>query len=175
LNKDGEQDVDEDYVISPSANLRLIDNLFGIPDKIIIPERYIPDTVSTMSLRFNKIISFWWLKFFYKKAKRIRKYLQMPCSNFQDMDNQTPEERQVRLKKADSIRRMLADQGSPAANAMNSLGDSGSSMGDQSIMSAEVRQQMGEEKRQREHLLGLNQIIAQQVMEKSRMVAGRVM
>ena len=28
----------------------------------------------------------------------------------QDMDNQTPEERQVRLKKADSIRRMLADQ-----------------------------------------------------------------
>jgi hypothetical protein len=48
LNKDGEQDVDEDYVISPSANLRLIDNLFGIPDKIIIPERYIPDTVSIM-------------------------------------------------------------------------------------------------------------------------------
>ena len=48
LNKDGEQDGDEDNanVISPSSNLRMIDNLFGIPDKIIIPERYIPDTVS---------------------------------------------------------------------------------------------------------------------------------
>ena len=29
--------------------------------------------------------------------------------SFQDVDNVTPEERQVRLKKADSIRRMLAD------------------------------------------------------------------
>ena len=90
----------------------------------------------------------------------------------QDMDNQTPEERQVRLKKADSIRRMLADQSGPAGN-MNSLGDSGSSLGDQSTMSAEVRQQMDEEKRQREHLLGLNQLIAQQVKERSRMVAGK--
>ena len=91
----------------------------------------------------------------------------------QDMDNQTPEERQVRLKKADSIRRMLAEQSGPAGNAMNSLGDSGSSLGDQSTMSAEVRQQMDEEKRQREHLLGLNQLIAQQVKERSRMVAGK--
>lgn len=31
-------------------------------------------------------------------------------SPLQDMDNLTPEERQVRLKKADSIRRMLAEQ-----------------------------------------------------------------
>ena len=51
LNKDGDPDVDEDKgsenVISPSsASIRLIDNLFGVPDKIIIPERYIPDTVS---------------------------------------------------------------------------------------------------------------------------------
>ena len=50
LNKDGDQDGDEDSaggnVISPSSNLRMIDNLFGIPDKIVIPERYIPDTVS---------------------------------------------------------------------------------------------------------------------------------
>ena len=92
-------------------------------------------------------------------------------NNLQDMDNQTPEERQVRLKKADSIRRMLAEQSGPA-NAMNSLGDSGSSMGDQSTMSAEARQQMEEEKQQRSHLLALNQVIAQQVMERSRMVAG---
>ena len=31
---------------------------------------------------------------------------------FQDVDNVTPEERQVRLKKADSIRKMLADTSS---------------------------------------------------------------
>ena len=88
------------------------------------------------------------------------------------MDNQTPEERQVRLKKADSIRRMLADQSGPASHNVNSLGESGSSMGDQSTISAEARQQMDEDKRQREHLLALNQVIARQVMEKSRMVAG---
>ena len=90
------------------------------------------------------------------------------------MDNQTPEERQVRLKKADSIRRMLADQSGPSGHKMNSLGDSGSSMGDQSTMSAEVKQQLEEDKRQREHLLALNQVIARQVMEKSRMVAGKL-
>ena len=90
------------------------------------------------------------------------------------MDNQTPEERQVRLKKADSIRRMLVDQTGPAGNNMNSLGDSGSSLGDQSSISAEAKQQMEEEKRQKHHLLALNQVIAQQVMERSRMVAGKL-
>merc|ERR1711963_375716 len=120
INKDDERDI----VKGTPTSTRIIDNLFGIPDKIVIPERYIPET---------------------------------------DMDNQTPEERQVRLKKADSIRRMLAEQSGPA-NAMNSLGDSGSSMGDQSTMSAEARQQMEEEKQQRSHLLALNQVIAQQVM-----------
>ena len=34
-------------------------------------------------------------------------------------------------------------------------------------------QAMDEEKKQREHLLALNQVIARQVMEKSRMVAGK--
>ena len=52
LNKDGDPDVDKDKegenVISPSSvSTRLIDNLFGIPDKIVIPERYIPETVSS--------------------------------------------------------------------------------------------------------------------------------
>ena len=28
-----------------------IDSLFGVPDKIVIPERYIPDTVSITTLR----------------------------------------------------------------------------------------------------------------------------
>lgn len=74
-----------------------IDRLFGVPDKIVIPERYIPDTVS---LR--------------KKVSRVptKAYFLL-----QDMDNLTPEERQVRLKKADSIRRMLAEQ--PSAGQTN--------------------------------------------------------
>ena len=57
LNKDGDQDGDEEspgaQVISPSSNLRMIDNLFGIPDKIVIPERYIPETVITFLIELN--------------------------------------------------------------------------------------------------------------------------
>ena len=34
------------------SGLSTIDNLFGAPDKILIPERYIPDTVSTANI-FN--------------------------------------------------------------------------------------------------------------------------
>lgn len=36
------------------------------------------------------------------------------------------------------------------------------------------KQALDEEKKQREHLLALNQVIARQVMEKSRMVAGNI-
>ena len=171
LNKDGDQDGNEDtagaQVISPSSNLRMIDNLFGIPDKIVIPERYIPDTVNIFESLYMKT------RIIFSVKVIIEAYSYYFNTNeLQDMDNQTPEERQVRLKKADSIRRMLAEQSGPAGNGMNSLGDSGSSMGDQSTMSAEARQQMEEEKQQRSHLLALNQVIAQQVMERSRLVAG---
>lgn len=96
-----------------------IDNLFGVPDKIKIPERYIPDV---------------------------------------DMENQTPEERQTRLKKADSIRRMLAGSTATPIVARGENGD--------------AKTQMSAEKNQRGQLLALNQVLAQQVMEKSRMVAG---
>lgn len=96
-----------------------IDSLFGVPDKILIPERYIPDT---------------------------------------DMDILTPEERQVRLKKADSIRRMLADTGATTGSRNADETEGGDP---------------AEEKKEREHLLALNQVIARQVMEKSRMVAGK--
>ena len=58
LNKDGDQDGNEDsagaQIISPSSNLRMIDNLFGIPDKIVIPERYIPDTVNIFESLYMK-------------------------------------------------------------------------------------------------------------------------
>lgn len=32
------------------ASAKIIDNLFGVPDKIVIPERYIPDTVSAVMI-----------------------------------------------------------------------------------------------------------------------------
>lgn len=37
-----------------------------------------------------------------------------------------------------------------------------------------LKRKVVEEKRQREHILQLNQILAKQVMEKSKMVAGRL-
>ena len=80
------------------------------------------------------------------------------------MDHQTPEEREVRLKKADSIRRMLADQGHHGPGESNEAS---------SLDSSEAKQQLDEEKKHRERLLALNQVIAQQVLEKSRMVAGK--
>ena len=40
-----------------------IDSLFGVPDKIVIPERYIPDTVSIITFRGNTKTS---LKLGYK-------------------------------------------------------------------------------------------------------------
>ena len=83
----------------------------------------------------------------------------------QDMDHQTPEEREVRLKKADSIRRMLADQ-----SASGGGGDLETGAEASSLESAEAER--SEEKKHRERLLALNQVIAQQVLEKSRMVAG---
>ena len=62
----------------------------------------------------------------------------------------TPEERQIRLKKADSIRKMLADSAPVTSKEAQDDG----------------------KKKEREQLLALNQVIAQQVMEKSRIVAG---
>jgi len=91
-----------------------IDNLFWAPDKISIPERYMPEM---------------------------------------DADEVTPEEREVRLKKADSIRKMLAEQSTTASASKNS-------------------ETMGEEKKEREHLLALNQVIAQQVLQKRRSLPG---
>ena len=43
IRKDGTTEI----VKATPVSEKLIDNLFGVPDKIIIPERYIPETVST--------------------------------------------------------------------------------------------------------------------------------
>lgn len=105
-------------------NSATIDNLFGVPEKIVIPERYIPET---------------------------------------DMDYISQEERQVRLKKADSIRRMLTETSATPATGAAGINPS-NELNNESLT---------EEKKQREHLLALNQVLARQVMEKSRMVAER--
>merc|ERR1712019_21066 len=73
------------------------DNLFGVPEKINIPERYVPD----------------------------------------QREESSPEEKRTRLKKADSIRKMLADSSTPVVKRKES---------DKSI-------NMNGEKKQREQIL----------------------
>lgn len=103
----------------PEFRTNALDNLFGAPEKINIPERYIPEQT----------------------------------------DEKSPEEKRTRLKKADSIRRMLAD--SSATPVVTRRGDK------------ERPTNISEDKRQREQILALNQVLARQVMEKSRAVAGQ--
>ncbi|CAH2054449.1 unnamed protein product, partial [Iphiclides podalirius] len=86
-----------------------IDQLLAAPQKILIPERYIPEKPPELS----------------------------------------PEEQQKRQEKVESIKKMLTD----------SSGDS-------------AKSPAGEEKRQREHLLQMNQILAKQVTEMSKIIAG---
>jgi len=108
-----------DVVRSTYAGEFRVDNLLGVPEKINIPERYVPE---------------------------------------EQVDERSPEERRTRLKKADSIRRMLAE-----------------SQANQPIPKREGDQAgtVAEDRRQREQMLALSQVLARQVMEKSRVVAGQ--
>ena len=45
----------------PKISTNTIDNLFGVPEKITIPERYIPDTVRFLTKFF--LLSIIWLLF----------------------------------------------------------------------------------------------------------------
>ena len=49
-----------------------IDSLFGVPDKILIPERYIPDTVSTKN---NNNECIWSLRKVSKSLDRVKECL----------------------------------------------------------------------------------------------------
>merc|ERR1712045_1011564 len=108
--------LNKNEVAGGKLSTNAIDNLFGAPNKIVIPERYVPDA---------------------------------------DAEEISPEGRQVRLKKADSIRKMLAEQSTHS-----------------SMNSEESAKNLTEEKKQREQLLALNQVIAQQVMEKRKSLPG---
>ncbi|KAH8360121.1 hypothetical protein KR093_010867 [Drosophila rubida] len=92
-----------------------IDNLLLAPNKIVIPERYIPETTPELS----------------------------------------PEEKKRRQEKVESIKKMLAE--APISSNEN-----------ETIPASKINA----EKKQREHLLQLNQILAQQVMQVSKIVAG---
>ncbi|KPI99373.1 hypothetical protein RR46_03738 [Papilio xuthus] len=89
-----------------------IDQLLAAPQKILIPERYIPEKPPELS----------------------------------------PEEQQKRLEKVESIKKMLTDSSAETAKSPD-----------------------GEEKRQREHLLQMNQILAKQVTEMSKIIAVRAL
>ncbi|XP_054264759.1 uncharacterized protein LOC128987765 isoform X5 [Macrosteles quadrilineatus] len=104
-----------------------IDSLLGTPGKILIPERYVPESTPELS----------------------------------------SEEQQRRNKKAESIRKMLSETTTIAAEDSNETVEE--------EKSSTLKKKVAEEKRQREHLLQLNQILAHQVMEKSKMVAVRAL
>ena len=105
-------------------NESTIDQLLGTPNKIVIPERYIPEQTPEL----------------------------------------TAEEQQHRLKKVEAIRKMLSETTVTARD--------GSDDNINVEQSDNLKRKVVEEKRQREHILQLNQILAKQVMEKSKMVAG---
>ncbi|XP_014483587.1 PREDICTED: uncharacterized protein LOC106749041 isoform X2 [Dinoponera quadriceps] len=107
-------------------NESTIDQLLGTPNKIVIPERYIPEQTPEL----------------------------------------TAEEQEQRLKKAEAIRKMLSETTVTAPEG----GDDESNV----EKSDTLKRKVVEEKRQREHILQLNQILAKQVMEKSKMVAETV-
>ncbi|KAL9900753.1 pleckstrin homology domain-containing family A member kramer isoform 3-T16 [Glossina fuscipes fuscipes] len=97
-----------------------IDNLLLAPNKIVIPERYIPENTPELS----------------------------------------PEEKKRRQEKVESIKKMLADAPISTANETTAT---------------LPPSKLNEEKKQREHLLQLNQILAQQVMQMSKIVAEKAM
>ncbi|XP_065205753.1 uncharacterized protein kmr isoform X2 [Planococcus citri] len=104
-------------------NAETIDSVIGTPGKILIPERYVPETTPELS----------------------------------------PEEQDKRFKKAEAIRKMLSESTALAGGDENEHEDDRSQTN---------KRKSEEEKRQREHILQLNQILAQQVMERSKLVAG---
>ncbi|GAB6021248.1 hypothetical protein CHUAL_003863 [Chamberlinius hualienensis] len=99
-----------------------IDRELGLPQKIVIPERYVEEIAEEPS----------------------------------------PAEQLHRLQKAESIRKMLSET--------TTYGD-----GPAEVQSSTLKKKFEAERKQREHLLALNQIIAKEVMERSKAVAARAM
>ncbi|XP_076261927.1 pleckstrin homology domain-containing family A member kramer isoform X3 [Rhynchophorus ferrugineus] len=116
-------------------NEETIDNILSTPNKILIPERYIPE--------------------------------QLP--------QPSAEEQEKRKKKVESIKKMLSDTAiisTPATTSHTADDKSVDKKPNTSAKSASTSSIL-EEKKQREHLLQLNQILAKQVMEISKVVAAK--
>ncbi|XP_063929554.1 uncharacterized protein LOC135141905 isoform X3 [Zophobas morio] len=111
-------------------NENTIDNILGTPNKINIPERYIPEQLPQLSA----------------------------------------EEQEHRLRKVESIKKMLSDAAILSSSSSNLASDEKFNKTPNSITN-KATTKMIEEKKQREHLLQLNQILAKQVMEMSKIVA----
>ncbi|XP_050711566.1 uncharacterized protein LOC126995740 isoform X6 [Eriocheir sinensis] len=116
-------------------NESTIDNILGAPNKIYIPERYMPDE--------------------------------------DDEKEPTEEERVHREQKAESIRKMLSETQTTVTT--NETKEEKSPNGDVAASSSTLKAKVAAERKEREHLLALNQILARQVMEKSRVVAVRAL
>ncbi|XP_063375512.1 uncharacterized protein LOC134663083 isoform X5 [Cydia amplana] len=101
-------DVVRSALAPPQRYADSIDQLLAAPQKILIPERYIPEKPPELS----------------------------------------PEEQQKRQEKVESIKKMLSGSTDPNTKSPD-----------------------GEEKRQREHLLQMNQLLAKQVTEMSKIIA----
>ncbi|XP_050313192.1 uncharacterized protein LOC126748184 isoform X5 [Anthonomus grandis grandis] len=114
-------------------NEETIDSILSTPNKILIPERYIPE--------------------------------QLPQPN-------TSRESK-RKKKVESIKKMLSDTAIISAPTTSSAHTDEQSLDKKPSPSGKFQSAptISEEKKQREHLLQLNQILAKQVMEMSKVVA----
>ncbi|XP_044257652.1 uncharacterized protein LOC123006857 isoform X3 [Tribolium madens] len=113
-------------------NESTIDNILGTPNKISIPERYIPEQLPQLSA----------------------------------------EEQEHRLRKVESIKKMLSDAAIISSSSSNLASDEKKFNKTPNNITNKATSKMIEEKKQREHLLQLNQILAKQVMEMSKIVAG---
>lgn len=113
-----------------------IDNLFGAPNKILIPERYIPEQAPELS----------------------------------------PEEKKRRQEKVEAIKKMLSETPTMSGNVNETASSIVVQVPNGCLFlqdNALPPSQISADKKQREHLLQLNQILAQQVMQMSKIVAGK--
>lgn len=86
----------------------------------------------------------------------------------------TKEERALRAQKAESIRKMLSETQTTVTKGGESGEEKAAAESEALSGSVALKAKVAAEKKEREHILALNQILARQVMEKSRVVAGTV-
>ncbi|KAK8741357.1 hypothetical protein OTU49_002624 [Cherax quadricarinatus] len=125
----------------------------------------VKSTLSTRDLRFNETT--------IDSVLGAPSKIYIPERYMPDEDDEkelTEEERALRELKAESIRKMLSETQTTATKGEAGEDQSSESKTTASSSSA-FKAKVAAEKKEREHLLALNQILARQVMEKSRVVA----